>query len=91
MLAEQGIGKILTVTSTYDHRVIQGAGSGEFLKIINELLLGERDFYGQIFSDMRIPYTPVVWANDSQFPANCRKLAHKLPHFSMTSPRLRLF
>jgi 2-oxoglutarate dehydrogenase E1 component len=64
MLAEQGIGKILTVTSTYDHRVIQGAGSGEFLKIINELLLGERDFYGQIFSDMRIPYTPVIWAND---------------------------
>ena len=64
MLAEQGIGKVLTVTSTYDHRVIQGAGSGEFLKIINELLLGERDFYGQIFSDMRIPYTPVVWVND---------------------------
>lgn len=64
MLAEQGIGKILTVTSTYDHRVIQGAGSGEFLKIVNELLLGERDFYGQIFSDMRIPYTPVIWAND---------------------------
>jgi 2-oxoglutarate dehydrogenase E1 component len=64
MLAEQGIGKILTVTSTYDHRVIQGAGSGEFLKIVNELLLGERDFYGQIFSDLRIPYTPVVWAND---------------------------
>ena len=64
MLAEQGIGKILTVTSTYDHRVIQGAGSGEFLKIVNELLLGERDFYGQIFSDLRIPYTPVIWAND---------------------------
>ena len=64
MLAEQGIGKILTVTSTYDHRVIQGAGSGEFLKIVNELLLGERGFYEQIFSDMRIPYTPVVWAND---------------------------
>jgi multifunctional 2-oxoglutarate metabolism enzyme len=64
MLAEQGVGKILTVTSTYDHRVIQGAGSGEFLKIVNELLLGERDFYGQIFADLRIPYTPVVWAND---------------------------
>ena len=64
MLAEQGIGKIITVTSTYDHRVIQGAGSGEFLKIVNELLLGERDFYGQIFADLRIPYTPVVWAND---------------------------
>ena len=64
MLAEQGIGKILTLTSTYDHRVIQGAGSGEFLKIVEELLLGERDFYVKIFSDMRIPYTPVVWVND---------------------------
>ena len=63
-LAMQGIGKIITVTSTYDHRVIQGAGSGEFLKIINELLLGERDFYEQIFADMRIPYSPVVWASD---------------------------
>ncbi|MFM1950839.1 MAG: hypothetical protein RL418_526 [Actinomycetota bacterium] len=64
MLAEQGIGKILTLTSTYDHRVIQGAGSGEFLKIINELLLGERGFYEKIFADMRIPYAPVIWVND---------------------------
>jgi 2-oxoglutarate dehydrogenase E1 component len=44
--------------------VIQGAGSGEFLKIVEELLLGERDFYVKIFADMRIPYTPVVWVND---------------------------
>lgn len=63
-LTELGVGKVLTLTSTYDHRVIQGAGSGEFLKIINELLLGERDFYQKIFADMRIPYTPVVWVND---------------------------
>jgi 2-oxoglutarate decarboxylase len=63
-LAQQGIGKILTLTSTYDHRVIQGAGSGEFLKIVNELLLGERSFYEKIYSDMRIPYTPVMWVND---------------------------
>lgn len=63
-LAIQGIGKIITVTSTYDHRVIQGAGSGEFLKIVNELLLGERDFFEKIFADMRIPYSPVVWASD---------------------------
>ncbi|MGA1171987.1 MAG: 2-oxo acid dehydrogenase subunit E2, partial [Aquiluna sp.] len=63
-LAEQGIGKILTLTSTYDHRVIQGAGSGEFLKIVEELLLGERSFYDEIFADMRIPYTPVVWVSD---------------------------
>ncbi|MEY4714024.1 MAG: hypothetical protein RIQ37_354, partial [Actinomycetota bacterium] len=63
-LSELGVGKVLTLTSTYDHRVIQGAGSGEFLKIIQELLLGERDFYQKIFADMRIPYTPVVWVND---------------------------
>ena len=63
-LAEQGVGKIITLTSTYDHRVIQGAGSGEFLKIVEELLLGERGFYEKIFADMRIPYAPVVWAND---------------------------
>ena len=63
-LADQGIGKIITVTSTYDHRVIQGAGSGEFLKIVNELLLGEREFFDQIFADMRIPYSPVVWSTD---------------------------
>jgi 2-oxoglutarate dehydrogenase E1 component len=63
-LAELGIGKVLTLTSTYDHRVIQGAGSGEFLKIINELLLGERNFYEDIFADLRIPYTPVAWVSD---------------------------
>lgn len=64
VLARQGIGKILTLTSTYDHRVIQGAGSGEFLKIVNELLLGERSFYEKIYADMRIPYTPVMWVSD---------------------------
>lgn len=64
VLAHQGIGKILTLTSTYDHRVIQGAGSGEFLKIVNGLLLGERSFYENIYSDMRIPYTPVIWVSD---------------------------
>lgn len=66
-LAELGVGKVLTLTSTYDHRVIQGAGSGEFLKIINELLLGERNFYEEIFADLRIPYTPVAWVNDFQW------------------------
>ena len=44
-LAELGIGKTITLTSTYDHRVIQGAGSGEFLKRVHELLIGENGFY----------------------------------------------
>ncbi len=63
-LAGLGIGKTITLTSTYDHRVIQGAGSGEFLKRIHELLIGERGFYEDIFSALRIPYDPIHWAQD---------------------------
>ncbi|MEY4410491.1 MAG: hypothetical protein RLZ69_65 [Actinomycetota bacterium] len=62
--AKLGISKTITLTSTYDHRVIQGAGSGEFLKKVHELLLGQRGFYDEIFSDLRIPYEPVRWTND---------------------------
>ncbi|MCU1416805.1 MAG: multifunctional oxoglutarate decarboxylase/oxoglutarate dehydrogenase thiamine [Schumannella sp.] len=63
-LAELGIGKTITLTSTYDHRVIQGAGSGEFLKRVHELLIGENHFYEQIFAALRIPYDPIHWAED---------------------------
>ena len=63
-LAKIGVSKVITLTSTYDHRVIQGAGSGEFLRKINELLLGERGFYDEIFADLRIPYEPIRWATD---------------------------
>ena len=63
-LAKLGVSKVITLTSTYDHRVIQGAGSGEFLRIIHELLLGERGFYDEIFADLRIPYQPIRWATD---------------------------
>ena len=63
-LSDLGIGKTITLTSTYDHRVIQGAGSGEFLKKVHELLIGQRDFYQEIFSDLRIPYDPIHWASD---------------------------
>lgn len=63
-LANLAIGKTITLTSTYDHRVIQGAGSGEFLKIVHELLTGQRTFYSDIFSALRIPYAPIEWAPD---------------------------
>jgi 2-oxoglutarate dehydrogenase E1 component len=58
------VSKILTLTSTYDHRIIQGAQSGEFLRRIHALLLGEDDFYDGIFRSLRIPYEPVRWARD---------------------------
>ena len=63
-LAELGIGKTITLTSTYDHRVIQGAGSGEFLAKIHELLIGGGGFYEDIFAALRIPYMPIHWAED---------------------------
>jgi 2-oxoglutarate decarboxylase len=63
-LAELGIGKTITLTSTYDHRVIQGAGSGEFLKKIHERLIGQHKFYESIFAALRIPYDPIHWASD---------------------------
>ncbi|MEB0265971.1 multifunctional oxoglutarate decarboxylase/oxoglutarate dehydrogenase thiamine pyrophosphate-binding subunit/dihydrolipoyllysine-residue succinyltransferase subunit [Cryobacterium sp. 10I5] len=58
------ISKTITLTSTYDHRVIQGAGSGEFLKIVHELLIGGHHFYEDIFAALRIPYDPIHWAPD---------------------------
>ncbi len=63
-LAKLAISKIITLTSTYDHRVIQGAQSGEFLRRMHQLLLGENGFYDEIFSSLRIPYEPVRWVAD---------------------------
>jgi 2-oxoglutarate decarboxylase len=63
-LARMGVSKILTLTSTYDHRIIQGAQSGEFLGRVHELLLGKHGFYDDIFTALRIPYEPVRWASD---------------------------
>ena len=63
-LTSLAIGKTITLTSTYDHRVIQGAGSGEFLKIVHELLIGQRGFYDELFAALRIPYAPIRWSED---------------------------
>ncbi len=65
-IARHAVSKIITLTSTYDHRVIQGAGSGEFLRLIESYLLGADDFYDEIFEALRIPYEPVRWAVDNQ-------------------------
>ncbi len=63
-LAALAISKTVTLTSTYDHRIIQGAQSGEFLRIVHRLLLGEHEFYDEIFQSLRIPYEPVRWVRD---------------------------
>ena len=63
-LSSIGIGKTVTITSTYDHRVIQGAESGLFLAKIHEFLKGLHGFYDSIFSDLEINYPPLRWAED---------------------------
>jgi 2-oxoglutarate dehydrogenase E1 component len=63
-LARMAVSKVITLTSTYDHRVIQGAQSGDFLRRIHELLLGADGFYDEIFTALRIPYEPIRWAPD---------------------------
>src|SRR5206468_2961441 len=40
--------KIITITSTYDHRIIQGAESGMFLRTLDSLLQGEERFYDEV-------------------------------------------
>ena len=57
-LQELGIQKVMTMTSTYDHRVIQGAESGAFLRRIDELLQGADGFYEQVFSALGLDATP---------------------------------
>jgi 2-oxoglutarate dehydrogenase E1 component len=63
-LSQLGISKVITLTSTYDHRVIQGAESGLFLAKIHEYLIGKNDFYDEIFRDLEINYAPLRWAED---------------------------
>ncbi|HUQ40055.1 MAG TPA: multifunctional oxoglutarate decarboxylase/oxoglutarate dehydrogenase thiamine pyrophosphate-binding subunit/dihydrolipoyllysine-residue succinyltransferase subunit [Acidimicrobiales bacterium] len=64
MLADIGVSKVMTLTSTYDHRIIQGAESGQFLKTVHQLLLGDHEFYEDVFRSMGMPYQPVQWRRD---------------------------
>ena len=64
VIASLGISKIMSVTCTYDHRIIQGAESGTFLGKVQSLLDGDAGFYTDIFEALHVPYAPVVWAAD---------------------------
>ncbi len=83
-LSKIGIGKAITITSTYDHRVIQGATSGEFLALLEKKLLGLDGFYNRVFASMQIPYEPVQWQTDVDYdpehemgkPARIAQLIH---------------
>jgi 2-oxoglutarate dehydrogenase E1 component len=76
-----GVSKVVTVTSTYDHRIIQGAESGLFLKRVHELLLGEHNFYDDLFRSLEIPYQAVQWASDHS-PMNREETMMTSIHFA---------
>ena len=63
-LVDLGVSKTITLTSTYDHRVIQGAGSADYLRIVHQLLIGEERFYEEVFAALRVPSDPIHWAQD---------------------------
>lgn len=64
VLNQLGVSKVMTMTCTYDHRIIQGAESGMFLQHVHNLLNGKEDFYEKIFSDLDIPYEPFPYGED---------------------------
>ncbi|MCA8961919.1 MAG: multifunctional oxoglutarate decarboxylase/oxoglutarate dehydrogenase thiamine pyrophosphate-binding subunit/dihydrolipoyllysine-residue succinyltransferase subunit, partial [Planctomycetes bacterium] len=61
-IAQLGLSKVMTLTSTYDHRIIQGAESGEFLATVERFLIGAENFYEEIFGALEIPLEPMGWA-----------------------------
>ncbi|MGB2756151.1 MAG: multifunctional oxoglutarate decarboxylase/oxoglutarate dehydrogenase thiamine pyrophosphate-binding subunit/dihydrolipoyllysine-residue succinyltransferase subunit [Acidimicrobiia bacterium] len=75
VLAQVGVSKVTTLTSTYDHRIIGGAESGEFLRQIHQLLLGADGFYDELFAAFAVPYEPARWSVDS-FNSEAGSLEH---------------
>ncbi|MGA8295963.1 MAG: multifunctional oxoglutarate decarboxylase/oxoglutarate dehydrogenase thiamine pyrophosphate-binding subunit/dihydrolipoyllysine-residue succinyltransferase subunit, partial [Acidimicrobiales bacterium] len=68
-LAALGVGKVVTLTSTYDHRIIQGAESGLFLRRVHELLVGNEGFYDEVFASLGVVRPPARWTRDEQLQA----------------------
>jgi multifunctional 2-oxoglutarate metabolism enzyme len=61
-----GISKVMSLSCTYDHRIIQGAESGMFLGKLQALLDGNDGFYDEVFEHLRMPHQPVRWVKDRQ-------------------------
>jgi 2-oxoglutarate decarboxylase len=68
-LKQLGVSKVMTMTSTYDHRVIQGAESGAFLKRVEQLLQGEDEFYEKVAADLGIEAAGVTNAHPASASA----------------------
>jgi 2-oxoglutarate decarboxylase len=68
-LKQLGVSKVMTMTSTYDHRVIQGAESGAFLKRVEQLLQGEDGFYEAVAGDLDIDAAGIASAHPASASA----------------------
>ncbi|HET7485069.1 MAG TPA: multifunctional oxoglutarate decarboxylase/oxoglutarate dehydrogenase thiamine pyrophosphate-binding subunit/dihydrolipoyllysine-residue succinyltransferase subunit [Solirubrobacterales bacterium] len=68
-LRQLGVSKTMTLTSTYDHRVIQGAESGAFLRSIEQRLQGENGFYESVASDLGVDTAPITSAHPASASA----------------------
>ena len=68
-LKQLGVAKVMTLTSTYDHRVIQGAESGAFLRRVEELLQGEDGFYESVAADLGFEAATVTNAHPASASA----------------------
>jgi multifunctional 2-oxoglutarate metabolism enzyme len=68
-LRQIGVSKVMTLTSTYDHRVIQGAESGAFLRRVEQLLQGEDGFYEAVAADLGIDAAGVTSAHPASASA----------------------
>ncbi|HOQ49449.1 MAG TPA: 2-oxo acid dehydrogenase subunit E2, partial [Candidatus Kapabacteria bacterium] len=87
ILTDMAISKVVTITSTYDHRIIQGAESAEFLAYISNLLLGKNNFYYQIFYSLDVPFEPLHWQTDIEnkkaYPLNFEDKIEKNAHIML--------
>jgi 2-oxoglutarate dehydrogenase E1 component len=68
VISQLGLSKVMTLTSTYDHRILQGATSGAFLAALAQLLQGENGLYERVFAELRVPREPIAWAADRNPP-----------------------
>ena len=76
-LVRMGISKVVTITSTYDHRIIQGAESGLFLRYLSELLVGRHGFYEDVFRSLGVPYQAVQWNQDNYSSGSTDEMLEK--------------
>lgn len=82
-LSKLAISKVVTISNTYDHRIIQGAESAEFLAYIHNLLLGEENFYDQIFYSLKVPFEAFKWTIDKEnIPSKKQEFAEKTAHIN---------